>query len=113
MATAYKILGRAAPAATTWTTAYTVPGGVDSHAKVSTLLVANRGALTTFRIAILRTADNAAAPPIASIAYYDLPLPTAETWAATIGVTLGPDEKIAVYAGHGDVTFQIFGAEVT
>lgn len=113
MAIAYKILGRSAPAATTWDTMYIAPSSGDACAKVSTLLVANRGATTTFRIAFLRAADSELSPPNIAIAYYDIPLPSADTWAATIGVTLGPDEKIVVYAGHGDVTFQVFGAEVT
>lgn len=50
MAIAYKVLGQEAPAAITATALYTVPAS--KSAVCSTLVVANRGVSTLFRVAI-------------------------------------------------------------
>ena len=51
MAATYKVLGQVNPAATTATTAYTVPS--DTETVISTIAVANTGAYpTTYRIAV-------------------------------------------------------------
>lgn len=109
MAEAYKVLGQLDAAATTLETLYTVPAATEGI--VTTLTVCNRGATnTTFRIAVgLAGAgiDNK------QYIYYDVAIPANDTFAATLGITLETTDIFETYAGNGNLTFQIFGTEVT
>jgi hypothetical protein len=108
MATAYKVLGQIEPAATTQTTLYTVPALTE--AIVSTITVCNRGAATTYRIAV-----RAAGAALADEHYiaYGANLGAGETEIMTVGLTLEAASIVAVYASHGDVAFGIFGSEIS
>lgn len=101
----YKVLGQAAPAATTNTDVYTAA----SAAALSTIAVCNRAASgATYRIAI-RPANAA----LANQHYlaYDAALPANTTVNLTIGVTLAATDVITVYASSTSLTFQVFGVE--
>jgi len=105
----YKTLGQLAPSATTPTMLYTVPP--DTGAVVSTLIVCNRGSTaTTFRVSVrvAGEADN-----IKQYMYYDIIIPKNDTFAATIGITLDEDDEMWVYAGNSNLTFQMWGTEIT
>ena len=43
--------------------------------------------------------------------YYDLPLAANDTFAATLGVTLGTTDKVRVYASTANLSFNLFGQE--
>jgi len=109
MADALKVLGQAAPAATTDTTLYTV--GAGASAVVSTLTVCNRSATAaTFRVAV-----RPAGAVLANLhyVYYDAPLAGNATFAATLGITLAATDVVTVRSDTGNVSFSLFGTEVS
>jgi hypothetical protein len=109
MAVTRKILGQAAPNATTETDLYTVTNG--ATAIVSTITVCNRGATAaTFRVSV--SLDGAATANKDYI-YYDVTLAANDTFAATLGITLGDTDKIRVYASTANLSFNAFGQEMT
>ena len=109
MATAYKVLGQVAPAATTATAVYTVPSATE--AVVSSVAVCNRaGTAATFRLSVR--------PDGASLAnqhylVYDATLAGNDTIILTIGVTMDATDVLEAYASSGDLTFQAYGSEIT
>jgi len=109
MPTSYKVLGQSAPSANTATTLYTVPA--DTQAVVSTLVVANRVATSSsFRIAI-----RPAGATLSNQHYlaYDVAVGAADSTTLTIGVTLAATDVITVYASSANLTFNVFGSEIT
>jgi hypothetical protein len=104
-----KVLGQLAPSATTLTDLYTVPGS--TAAVVSTLQVCNRGGTdTTFRIAV---SPAGAAIASAHYVYYDLAIVANDSFAATIGITLAATDVVRVYAGNANLSFSLFGVEIS
>lgn len=108
MTTTYKVLGQAAPAATTATDLYTVPAA--TSAVCSTLAIANRGASASVRVAV-----RPAGATLANEHYiaYDVPVEQYEAVYLTIGATLAATDVITVYAGTADVSFTLFGSELS
>ena len=109
MATIYKVLGQSSPSATTETDLYTVPAATSTIA--SSVIVCNRSAtLATFRISI---AVGGGATANKDYIYYDLPLGANDTFIATIGVTLATTDKVKVYASTTNLSFSLYGSELT
>jgi hypothetical protein len=109
MAYAYKVLGQSAPSATTATDVYTVGSG--KQAIVSTITVANRSATArTYRIAV-----RPAGAVLANQHYlaYDVTLAANDTTALTLGITLTATDVVTVYASTTDLSFGIFGSEIS
>lgn len=108
MATTYKVLGQSAPSATTNTTLYTVPSATSTVA--STLSVCNRGASTSFRVAV-----RPAGATIADQHYivYDNFVNQYDSVFLTLGVTLATTDVVTVYAGAATLSFSLFGSEIT
>jgi hypothetical protein len=109
MAYIYKVLAQSAPSATTNTDIYTV--GAGKQAIVSTITVANRSASArTYRIAI-----RPAGATLANQHYvaYDVTLAANDTTALTLGITLTATDVITVYASTTDLSFGIFGSEIS
>lgn len=109
MAMTYKVLGQVAAAATTDTTLYTVPSA--TQAVISTIVVANRSATArTYRIAI--RPDGAT---IANQHYlaFDVPVGANDSTTITLGITLDAADVVTVRASTADLTFNIFGSEIT
>ena len=108
MATSYKVLGQVNPAATTATTAYTVP--VATEAIVSSIVVANQAATAgTYRVAVRPDGDTLAAEHYLA---YDSSLPANTSDTLTLGVTMDATDVITVYASSTDFSFNIFGSEI-
>lgn len=107
MATTYKVLGQSAPSATTNTTLYTVPAATSAVA--STLVVANRGISTTFRVAI-----RPAGATLANEHYivYDSSVNQYDSVFLTLGITLASTDVVTVYAGAATLSFSLFGSEI-
>jgi glucose-6-phosphate dehydrogenase assembly protein OpcA len=109
MATAYKVLGQSAPAATTATALYTVPSSTE--AIISTIVVANRAAAArSYRIAIR--------PDGASLANqhylaYDVAIAANDSTALTLGITVDAADVVEVYASAADLSFTAFGSELS
>jgi hypothetical protein len=109
MAYTYKVLAQSAPSATTNTDIYTVGSG--KQAIVSTITVANRSATSrSYRIAI-----RPAGATLANQHYiaYDVALSANDTTALTLGVTLTATDVVTVYASTADLSFGIFGSEIS
>ena len=109
MANVYKVLGQVAPSATTATTAYTVPSS--TQAILSTIVVCNRAASSgTYRIAI--RPDGASLATTHYVAY-DIVIAANDSTALTLGITLGDTDVVTVYASSADMTFSVFGSEIS
>jgi hypothetical protein len=109
MAIAYKVLGQSAPSATTNTDVYTVGSG--KEAIISTITVANRSATArTYRIAIRPTGATLANQHYIA---YDVTLAANDTTALTLGITLTATDVVTVYASTTDLSFGIFGSEIS
>jgi hypothetical protein len=108
MATAYKVLGQSAPSAATDTALYTVPSG--ASAVVSTLSICNRGVSTAFRAAVR--------PSGATLAdqhyiVYDNYVNAGDAVFLTLGITLAATDVVTVRAGTADMSFSLFGSELS
>lgn len=109
MPTIYKVLAQAAPAATTDTTLYTVPASTESV--ISTLIVANRAATAaTFRIAIR---PNGATLANEHYIAYDVAVGASDSTTLTLGLTVDAADVITVRASTADLSFSVFGSEIT
>ena len=109
MATTYKVLGQSSPAATTETTLYTVPSATSAIG--SSIIIANRGtSVATFRVSI---AVNGAVTTNKDYIYYDLPIGANDTFIATIGITLGDTDVVRVYASNTNLSFSLYGSEIS
>jgi hypothetical protein len=109
MAFTYKVLGQSAPSATTNTDAYTVGSG--KQAIVSTITIANRSAGSkSYRIAI-----RPAGATLANQHYiaYDIAIAANDTTALTLGIALGAADVVTVYASSADLSFGVFGSEIS
>jgi hypothetical protein len=109
MPTIYKTLGQSSPSATTETDLYTVPASTSAVA--SSVIVCNRSAvLSTFRISI---AVGGGATANKDYIYYDLPIGANDTFIATIGVTLATTDVVRVYASNTNLSFSLYGSEIS
>lgn len=109
MPTAYKVLGQSAPAATTATTLYTVPAA--TSAVISSIVIANRVTSTaTYRIAI-----RPAGAALANQHYiaYDVTVGAADSTTLTLGITLATTDVITIYASTANLSFNVFGSEIS
>ena len=109
MANAYKVLGQSAPSATTDTDVYTVPSATE--AVISTIVIANRSASdATYRIAV--RPDGAT---IANQHYvaYDITVGAGDSTALTLGVTMNAADVLTVQASSADLSFSVFGSEIS
>ena len=108
MATNYKVLGQSNPAATTLTTLYTC--ATANGAVGSTLAICNQGATTTVRVAVRPAGAGIAAQ---QYIVYDNPVAAQDTLFLTIGVALANTDVVSVYAGTANVSFNLYGSEIT
>lgn len=109
MPEALRVLGQSAPLAITDTDLYTVPAATSAVA--STLAVCNRGTVdATFRVAV-RPAGALIANP--HYIYYETLLGPSSTIAITIGMTLAATDVVTVRSSTADLSFSLFGTEVS
>lgn len=109
MATTYKVLGQSTPTASTATTLYTVPSS--TQAVVSSIVVCNVSQIpAVFRIAIRPDGE-----ALANKHYiiYDNSISPQETITLTLGVTLGDTDVVSVYSTVANVSFNLFGSEIS
>jgi hypothetical protein len=109
MATEFKVLGQAAPAATTPNNIYTVPAS--AQAVISTIVVANRSATSaTFRISVR---PNGASQADQHYLAYDVTVPGNDSTTLTLGVTMGDTDVLTVYGSSATLSWNVFGTEIT
>ena len=108
MANAYKVLGQIADASANDVTLYTASG---VEAICSTLVICNREAAdNTFRVAVKPAGVTLANEHYIS---YDVPVPANDTIFLTIGFTLADTDVVSVGASDANVSFSLFGTEVS
>jgi hypothetical protein len=109
MAKVYKVLAQSAPSATTNTDVYTV--GAGKQAVVSTITVCNRsGSSATYRIAIR---VSGAVLSDKDYITYDVTVPGSDTVTLTLGITLTATDVVTVYASTANLSFNLFGTEIS
>lgn len=105
-----KRLGASKPAAATNATLYAAPNTATGGAMAGTVTVCNQGTVNDqFRIALCLT--GVSNPAVADYAYYDVTIAPKQTFAATLGWSLGQDERIVVRSLNGDCSFVVTGQE--
>lgn len=105
----YKVLGQSAPSATTNTDVYTVGSG--KQAIVSTITIANRSnTAAAYRIAV-----RPGGATLANQHYiaYDVSVAANDTTPITIGLSLNAADVITVYASSANLSFGVFGSEIS
>ncbi len=109
MANAYKTLGQIADASANNVTLYTVPASTETV--VSTIVICNReSAANTFRIAV--RPDGATLANEHYLAY-DSSISANDTITMTLGITVDATDIVSVGASDANVSFSIFGTEIS
>ncbi len=109
MPIAYKVLGQSAPSATTNTDIYTVPAS--TQVVISSIVVANRAATaTSFRIAIR---PNAATLATLHYIAFDTAISSNDVVSLSLGITMDAADVVTVYATNANLTFSLYGTEIT
>jgi hypothetical protein len=109
MPTIYKVLGQSAPSATTNTDVYTSPASTQTV--ISTITVANRAASSaTFRIAIRPGGTGIATSHYIA---FDSIVAANDATNLTLGVTLAATDVVTVYASNTNLTFSLFGSQIS
>ena len=108
MANAYKVLGQIEPTAASATTLYTTPSATSTVC--STLIVCNKGDSTLYRVAV-----RPAGATLEDKHYivYNAAINQYDSIFLTLGITLAATDVLTVYASPADVSFNLFGSEVT
>jgi len=114
MPQSFKRLGAIVPSANTQTNVYVVPESTE--AVLSTVTVCNQTAVNTsyslmyFDESEFNTAENA---PSSSFLIRGAVVPAADTIVLTMGLTANANAIISCNATGSDISFSIFGSEIT
>ena len=109
MAEVIKVLGQSAPSATTDTDVYTVPSA--TSAVVSSIVIANRaGTDATYRIAVRPAGATLANEHYAA---YNITVGASDSTILTFGLTMAATDVLTVYGSTADLTFSVFGTEIS
>lgn len=108
MATSYKILGQSIPAANNPTTLYTVPSATTTI--VSTLQICNQSTATSFSVA---ARPLGATLTTSQYLLYNTAIAANDALSLTIGMCLSATDVITVSSSSGNVSFTLFGSELT
>lgn len=109
MPISYKVLGQQNPTINTLTELYAAPASTNTI--VSSLTICNQAASNaTYRVAVQPA--NAAITAKHYISY-DTLVPSNDTIALTLGLTLSATDVVSVQANSSTVSFSLFGTEIT
>lgn len=108
MPTNYKVLGQTVSTANTLTTLYTVPA--NTQVVTSSITICNLGSSTNVRLAV-RPAN--ASITNSHYVIFDNVVNAQDTMFLTVGMTANATDVFSVYAGTANVTFNIYGTEIT
>ena len=98
------IFGQLAPNAESLETLYTVP---PSNTAAVHVIITNRGAQTSFRVS---AAVDGAVDDLKQYLAYDKIIDALDT-GTTVSFLLGPGDKVRVYAGSANLSFNCTGTE--
>jgi len=104
----YKILGQLRPATATYEDAYTVPAA--TQAVISTISVCSVGPAAQYRVAVRKSGETISFKQFIA---YDAQIMPGGSFFLTLGVSLGAGDLITVYSNNGNVSFGVFGGEIT
>jgi len=106
----FKVLGQSNPTAFTNTTLYTVPDA--TQAVISTITIANANTNTNanYSIAIRPAGETLAARHFIT---NNNVVQSLDSIGLTLGLTLGNTDVVTVYSSNPNVSFGIFGSEIT
>ena len=108
----YRVLGQTNPAASTNTIAYTVTSG--ASAILSSIMVTNQQANgSMYYIAIVPSGQNQQYPASKNFISYSSPVPANDTISLISGITMGSNDSIIVSANNANVSFSVFGTEIS
>ncbi len=110
MTESLKVLGQSNPAANTLTPIYTCGSGLG--ATCSSITICNQSPNTTAYFNVSVAVGGAADNP-AQYIYYQLPIDPYDTFIATIGFTLAQNDVVRVFATTGNISFSLFGCELS
>ena len=110
MATNYKILGQHNSAANTEATVYTVPA--EKETVVSTITIANQTSQTNVSYSI-SVAPNGEAANDKHFIVRGSVVPAADAIALSLGLTLDSSDVVRCNASRDNVSFNIFGSEIS
>ena len=105
----YKVLGQSNPAANTETTVYTVPSG--NSAVLSSLTICNQGtgnATANINVCVANAAVSASNRIVGTTN-----IVANDTIFLTLGVTMAATDTIRVVASTANVSFNVFGSEIS
>lgn len=103
---AVKVLGQAAPVATTNTTVYTVAAG--KSAVLSTIVVCNQGSAGTFSIYVK---PGGGSPTQQNYIFFNAPIDAGATASITVGVTMTATDILGVNVSNANMSVSVFGDE--
>ena len=109
MPTTYKVLGQSSPVANTLTAVYTVPSVTQTV--ISTITVCNQTATNaSYSIAI---APNGEADNIKHYIVRGGVVPAADAIGITLGITIDAADVVRANTNTANISFNIFGSEIT
>ena len=103
-----KVLAQLVPSANTLTDFYTVP----NMATVSSLVICNQDGANLCQVNVSIAVAGASDDPKQYL-YFELAIPSLDTFIATIGVTLGTGDIVRVLSTNSSTSFNLFGVEVS
>jgi NifB/MoaA-like Fe-S oxidoreductase len=104
----YKVLAQSTPLAATNTEIYITPAVTQTV--ISTLVVTNRSTSDagTYRVAVVPATEELNTEHYVA---FDVGIEARDAALLTIGITLGPLDKIVILASSDNFTFSLFGVE--
>jgi hypothetical protein len=108
----YRVLGQVNPAASANTILYTVTSG--ASAILSSIMIANQQANgSMYYIAVVPSGQNQQYPASKNFISYSSPVPANDTISLVTGITMGSNDSIIVTANNANVSFSVFGTEIS
>lgn len=112
MPQSFKRLGAINPSANTQTNVYVVPSSTE--AVMSTITVCNQtGDNASFSIIQMDASEYASPAPTATYLIRGAVVPAADTLVLTMGITANAGSIIAANTNSADISFGVFGSEVS
>lgn len=109
MTTTYKVLGQSLPAPNTFNNVYTVPAA--TQAIISTVNACNTSAANvTFRVAVRPAGETITTK---HYVVFESPIPGQDSISVSLGMTMGNTDVMTVFSNQGNVSFNVFGTEIS
>lgn len=106
----YKIAGQSAPNADTNTVLYTVPVATEFVESTLTICNRNQNSADAFSIAVVKAGET-----LGDKHYLDFnkPVDARDSKEKTIGFTLSAGDSVVVWSSSGNLSFSLFGVELS